>query len=133
MVRVVKTCLVAWALAVLAYGCGSGGGSSSTTTEASLQSCPRPSQSDSLSAGGWSGKVSGISCDDAGRFIGHHALNDFQKAYKGQYNLTAIKSSAPGDYSTAGFACHYVPLPGGHGWHVTCQRAQQNVDFLVTP
>jgi hypothetical protein len=131
MVRMVTTCLLASALAALACGCGSGG-SSSTTTEAALRTCPPPGPKDSFVAGGWSGKVSGISCGDAGRFIEHHALEDLMPFAKST-KLAAIRASKPGDFSSAGFNCHYAPLRGGHGWHVTCSHAQQTVDFLVTP
>jgi len=85
-----------------------------------------------MTAAGWSSKVHRISCAHAGQFIKRHALGDLQMAYRSRHKLTAIKSSAPGDFSSAGFACRYAPPSRGHAWHVTCQRAEQTVDFLAS-
>ena len=68
--------------------------------------------------GGWRGQVSGISCRAAGQFIFHHALHDFQPSSK-LSSLTAIRHSAPGKYTSAGFECRYHPLPSGAGWQLS--------------
>jgi hypothetical protein len=129
MGRALKSCLLASALAVLASGCGSG--SSSTQTQAALAKCPFHK---GITAAGWSGRVSGISCAEAGKFIEHHALDDLFPLAQAKASTTAeIRALKPGNYTSAGFGCHYVSLRNGQGWHVNCEHSQQVVDFLVTP
>jgi hypothetical protein len=136
--------LLAGPVLLLAGGCGSGGGTSTgvqaavTTVKASpfprkdLKRCP--SGAPSPSAGGWGGRVAGISCGAAGHLIQDHFLGDCARlACPGGSNPAAIKSAIPKPFPSAGYGCGSIPLENGEGWTVICNQASRQVVFYDTP
>jgi hypothetical protein len=119
--------------ALVAVGCGGNEGANSTQTAVSTTAtAPTTLSKCHGAAANWGSSVSGISCEAAGQFIAHHALLDFpQPPHTNSY--ATIKRSKPGEFTSAGFACRFNPLPRGDGWHVACARPGQAVAFDITP
>ena len=74
----------------------------------------------------WAAKVSGISCDQVGRFIRHDARTQ---------RIEEASVGWPSDFKAAGYACASSKQPGSryHGWHVACSDGDRHFAFEWTP
>jgi|SRR5215204_1969755 len=130
--------LAALTAVLAAGGCGGSDVTTTTTTTAlqvrpvhsRLTHCPA-SAGGKLTAGGWSGSVAGIGCGPAGRLILHHFLGDC--ICRGGSSYGSIRTANPAPFRSRGFKCGSFPLENGSGWHVLCNRDEEQVSFFVTP
>jgi hypothetical protein len=141
LIRVAPSAVLAMVAAVLVAG-GCGGGDESTTTSTTvaatdrgpvhprLTHCPA-SAGGRLAAGGWSGSVAGIGCGRAGRLILNHFIRDC--VCRGRSTYESIRTANPAPFRSAGFKCGSFPLEDGSGWHVVCDRDDEQVSYFATP
>jgi hypothetical protein len=101
-----------------------GGSSDETTTTPRPVALERCTRSDGVTHSGynWSAKVSGISCDQVGRFIRHEAF------------ARPEQITGASDFKAAGYACDSSRSEKyGGGWHVVCINADRRFTFEWTP
>jgi len=124
------------ALSVAACACG---GSSTTTvtvthtvaelnpSSVALDKCTKPGHVTN-SGYNWGARVSGISCDQAGRFI---RQSIFPVAQKIQF----VKRGQTIHFQAGGFVCDASKNtdPSIGGWNVACANGDQDLAFYWTP
>ena len=114
------------ALSIAVSACGGGSTTTvTTTTSVALEHCTRADGSGS----GWGASVSGISCDQVGRFIQRNIFPRAQRIGEVQRGQTA-------HIQTAGYTCDvvkYTDAPSIGGWRVTCDQGDQHFAFFWTP
>jgi hypothetical protein len=117
------------AVSIAVSACG--GGSTTTVTTTATVAIPsavalhRCTEADG-SGYGWSASVSGISCDQVGRFI---RRNIFPRSV----HVVDIHRGQTADFQTGGYACEVAKgaYPRiGYGWHVTCGRGDRRFAFF---
>jgi hypothetical protein len=96
---------------------------------AGLRPCPTNTHG-RITAGGWGGSVSNISCREAGQLIFHNFLREREPS---GFNPKEIAAQPPGVMRSSGFRCDYAPLQSGFGWRLTCIRDDQGIRFNITP
>jgi hypothetical protein len=120
-------CVAALIVSSLVVGaCGGGSTTTVTTTTAvALQHCTKPDGS----GYNYGARVSGISCDQVGRFI---RRSIFPRAQQ----IGEVRRGQTKRIQTGGYACQvvkYTDAPSIGGWRVTCDRGDQHFAFFWTP
>lgn len=74
------------------------------------------------SGSNWSAQVSGISCDEVGRFIEQEI-----------FGKREVQISQENSFESAGFNCDVSERPARGGWRVSCDQADRHFVFNWTP